>query len=192
MSSRTADLAWIINSGDLSNFLTKPLSIVKYFFSQDMADKILNILFLAAELFIFISLFRPVFFWQLDLVLLFSFCFAVALAVLLYFLINFMLGILGFWTNQVWAARFLLMTMIDLLAGNLFPLDILPAPVFLLFKILPFNLLVYFPAEVYLGRLSLEQILGGFGAQAIWMAVFVFFLRYFWKKGLLRYNAEGR
>ena len=108
MSSRTADLAWIINSGDLSNFLTKPLSIVKYFFSQDMADKILNILFLAAELFIFISLFRPVFFWQLDLVLLFSFCFAVALAVLLYFLINFMLGILGFWTNQVWRPGFCL------------------------------------------------------------------------------------
>src|SRR3989339_1859581 len=59
LATRSIDLAGIINSGDLSNILVKPISNFWYWLSRDLADKILNILFASAELSILFVLLRP-------------------------------------------------------------------------------------------------------------------------------------
>ena len=192
MASRTVDLSWMINSGDLSNLILKPLSVIRFFFSEDLADKLLNTIFLVVEIAFFSLLFRPYLFWQNQPIRLFSFMLAVVLAIVLYFLINFLLGTLGFWTNQVWAARFLYMTVADVLAGSLFPLDIMPKTIFQLFRILPFNWLVFFPNQIYLGRVNQMEVITGFLMQLGWIAVFAFLVNKVWVKGMQKYTAEGR
>lgn len=191
-ASRTIDLSWMINSGDLSNLVTKPLSVIRYFFCQDAADKLLNIIFLGFEVGFFFLLFRPQLFWQSDMARIIWFGLAVALAVVLYFLINFLLGLLGFWTNQVWAARFLYMTIADVLAGSLFPLDILPPSVYSIIRILPFHWLVFFPNQIYLGRISMNEICTGLVIQTAWIVILAWLVKKVWHRGMLKYSAEGR
>jgi ABC-2 type transport system permease protein len=192
MGSRTADLSWEINSGDISILLLKPISLFKYYFSQDIADKLLNFLFLFIELSLFIVLFHPGFLVQNQPIYWLLFLVAVGLAIILFFFINFFLGLLGFWTNQVWAARFLFMMTSSLLAGSLFPLDILPGFWRFLLNLIPFSRLIYFPNQVYLAKLTVLEIFQGFGIQLLWIGFFAWLTFTFWKKGLRKYTAEGR
>lgn len=190
LSSRTVDLAGIINSGDLSQILLKPVAMFRYWLAQDMADKLLNILFSMTEIVILLLLFKP------DLTVptvhgLILFSLFLPLALGLYFFINFLFGSLGFWTPEVWAPRFLLFVLLSFVAGNMFPLDILP---FWLVKIIywtPFPYLVYFPTQALLGRLPDRQIYEGLAVTVIWMMGMYLIVRYVWNKGLKNYNAEG-
>ncbi|TAL40025.1 MAG: hypothetical protein EPN89_20185, partial [Methylovulum sp.] len=49
-SSRTIDVSNVIHSGDLSLYLVKPLNFFLNWFSRDIADKLLNLIFSACEL----------------------------------------------------------------------------------------------------------------------------------------------
>src|SRR5690242_16525891 len=50
MGSRTADLGWMINSGYLTIPLMRPLSIFRFLFTRDMADKLFNMTFIFFEI----------------------------------------------------------------------------------------------------------------------------------------------
>lgn len=190
LSSRTIDLTGIINSGDLSQILLKPVAMFRYWFSQDMADKLLNILFSITELGLLWLLFRP------NLMIpsthgLVLFGLFLLLALGLYFFINFLFGSLGFWTPEVWAPRFLLFVLLNFVAGNMFPLDILPLFLVKIIYWTPFPYLVYFPTQALLGRLPDSQIYAGLAAGAVWVIGMYLIVKYVWNRGLRVYHAEG-
>lgn len=191
-SSRTIDVAEEIVRGDLSLYLLRPISYFKYWFTRDVADKVLNIGFTLAEISLIILIFKPPLFFQTSPAFLLAFLAAIALAVILYFFISFLLGLIGFWSPEGWAPRFLFIVSIEFFAGGLFPLDVLPTGLFRLFQVLPFGYLLYFPANIYLGRLSLGQMFVGFATAGFWILVFAYAVYGVWQKGLKIYAAEGR
>ena len=88
LSTRTADIAQDINSGNLSNFLIKPVNYFAYWFSRDIGDKAMNILFLFFELLLIVLLLKPPIFIQTDPSLLILFLVATAIAVIMHFFIG--------------------------------------------------------------------------------------------------------
>jgi ABC-2 type transport system permease protein len=99
-----------------------------------------------------------------------------------------------FWYYQYngWAQRFLSFVLIESLAGSLFPLDILP-PVFAkLTLLLPTAYFIYYPMQIYLGRLPLAGIITGFAILIIWIIILYNLSQYLWHKGLKVYGAYGR
>ena len=191
-SSRTIDLAGVIQSGDLTNILIKPVSILKFWFSKDLADKILNIGFSLIAIGLIVSLVKPLFFIQLNPVYIILFIFSVGLALLLYFLINFLLSLIGFWTPEVWAPRFLFSILINFFAGGLIPLDVFPEAVCFLFQLTPFPYLLFNPVTIYLGKVHWLTGAGMIFINLVWIGVFYLAVQYIWQKGLLVYQAEGR
>lgn len=192
LSSRSIDLAGVINSGDLSNILIQPISNFWYWFSRDVADKILNIIFSIGELALLYFILRPPLFFPLVLPVILVLSVVLFLSTFLYYLINYLFGLLGFWTPQTWGARFVLFVVLQFVAGNMFPLDVLPAALLRVLNLTPFPYLIYFPTQVYLGRLSFPQIGSGLIATALWIVSFSVIVKLAWKRGLARYNAEGR
>lgn len=190
-ATRSIDLAGIINSGDLSQLLIKPLNHFAYWFSRDMADKALNILFSIAELILLFLLLRPPLVIPNFAVLAPIVLLVVPLSTLLYFYINYFFGILGFWTPQVWAPRFLLFVVLQFVAGSLFPLDVLPMWLQRGLAWTPFPYLLYFPTQIMLGRLDGSQITQGSIALAFWTLTFYLIVRAAWSSGLKAYAAEG-
>ena len=81
---------------------------------------------------------------------------------------------------------------LEFLAGTAFPLDIFPQSVTALLKLLPTSYLIYFPAQIYLGRLGSEEIVQGLIIMLLWLGILVFLSRIIWKKGLQIYGAYGR
>lgn len=191
-STRTHEIAENINNGDLSYFLTKPFGYFKYWFSRDIGDKAMNLAFSLVEFILFVLILRPDIFIQTNLFYILMFFTSLLLAIVLMFFIGCLMSMIGFWSPEVWAPRFIFYTLVSFFAGSLFPLDILPAPLFNFLKLLPFTYLQYFPIKVYLGQLSLVEILQGFGVVIVWVLIAYFSLSFVWKKGLKMYTASGR
>lgn len=192
LASRTVAVGEEINEGNLSNFLIRPINYFLYWFAKDLGDKAMNIIFSLGELTILFLVLRPPFFIQTDLKYLF-FCFvAIILGVVLFFFFNFLLGLIGFWSPEVWAPRFIFIILLSFFAGSFFPLDILPAPIFNIFQYLPFPYLLYFPLKIYLGQLALNKIFFGLLISITWTFLIYGIVRFVWQKGLKLYAAEGR
>lgn len=191
-STRTHEIGENINNGDLSIFLVRPIKYFGYWIARDVGDKLMNILFSIVEIGILVFLLAPPLFIQTDPTMLFLTVCTVLLATILYFLISANLGLVGFWSPDVWAPRFVFFVAVSFFAGGLFPLDILPKPVFELFSLTPFPYVMYFPLKIYLGQLSMWEIYKGVGISLLWTILLVFILRFIFSKGLRLYTAVGR
>lgn len=192
LASRSIDLAGVINSGELSNIIIRPISNLWYWLSRDAADKALNLIFSAAEIFLLIILLRPPLSWPDPSYAVISLLLILPLSTLLYYFINYLFGLTGFWTNEVWAPRFLLMVVLQFFAGLMFPLDVLPENIRNFAAWTPFPYLVYFPARVILGKAGGWEIAWGITATAAWTMIFVILAEVVWRRGLRAYGAEGR
>ncbi|OGH19211.1 MAG: hypothetical protein A2868_01785 [Candidatus Levybacteria bacterium RIFCSPHIGHO2_01_FULL_40_15b] len=192
ISSRTYEVGDHINSGNLSNFLIRPINYFGYWFARDLGDKAMNIVFSASELTILFFILKPPLFIQSDISLIMLTLVSCAFALVLYFIINFLLGSIGFWSPEVWAPRFIFITVLTFFSGGLFPLDILPKPIFSALSLLPFTYLLFFPLKIYLGQLATYEIIRGILISSVWIVILSQVLRFVWQRGLRVYTAYGR
>ncbi|OGG08570.1 hypothetical protein A2154_00340 [Candidatus Gottesmanbacteria bacterium RBG_16_43_7] len=192
LSTTTVDIGNKINQGDLSNYLVKPICFVCFYFSRDMADKLLNLICGIFEVGIFILILNPPLAFQPDLFVTSTFLVAAGIGAVLYFYFSLLIGFIGFWSTEVWAPRFLSLTIMEFFAGTLFPLDILPQSLYTISQVLPFHYFIYFPIKVYLGQLTQTEILAGLTVSVGWVILLLLLTRYIWSKGLKIYQAEGK
>ena len=191
-SNRSFAIGEEINSGMLSNYLIKPINYFMYWFSRDIGDKAMNIAFVIVEISLLIILLKPELFIQTNISYFLLATIAIVLAIIAYFILNALLEMIGFWTSEVWAPRFIFMIVITFLAGGLFPLDLAPKSIYTILQFLPFTYLLYFPVKIYLGQIPQDQIFAGFAILIFWSFVLVLILKYMWSKGLKVYTAYGK
>lgn len=192
LSTRTQAVGDEINQGNLSNYLIKPINYFLYWLFKDLGDKAMNIAFSIVELSILFIILNPPVFIQTNFNFLSAFLFATALSLVMYFFISILLGFVGFWSSEVWAPRFIFLVSIGFFSGVYFPLDILPQPIFQMFKLLPFSYLIYFPLKIYLGQLSYSLIFTGLGTMVFWIMILYLLVKFVWNRGLKIYTAQGR
>lgn len=191
-ASRSIDLAGVINSGDLSNILIKPWQNFWYWISCDIADKSINTIFSTVEISLIFILLRPTLALPPLTPLLLLGLFLVAASTFLYYLINYLFGLLGFWTPDIWAPRFLLLVVMQFTAGGMFPLDVLPQTFQKIIGLTPFPYLIFYPTQAVLGNLDIRTLLNSIGITLAWSAVFLVIVSVAWKRGLAAYGAEGK
>lgn len=192
LSSRSYGVGDHITSGDLSNYLVRPINYLAFWFAQDIGDKVMNISFAIFELAALFLILKPPVFIQTDPSFLALAVVSSVIAIFLYFFLNFLIGLVGFWSPEVWAPRFIFIILITFFAGGLFPLDILPETIYEIAKFLPFTYLIYFPIKIYLGQLSAVQIYSGLAVAIIWVAILYLVVKFVWQRGLKIYTAYGR
>lgn len=192
LSSRTQEIGDNINNGDLSIFLLRPVSYFHYWFFRDIGDKGMNIFLSIIELSLLFLVLHPPIFLQTNSIYLLLTIIAILEGIFLYFFISTLLGLLGFWSTEVWAPRYIFSILVSFFAGGLFPLDILPKNIQVSFQLLPFANLLYFPLKIYLGQLNYNQLLFGFCVGTFWIIGLWLLVKLVWYKGLMVYSAEGR
>ncbi len=193
-SARSVDVPGEISEGSLTNYLVKPLKYFQYWFVRDASSKALNFLFSIVEFAILYFIFRPSLVFQSDFLYIFLFLVSLLIANYLIFVIRFLVTSITFWIAEMgWGGQFLFMVVItEFLSGSVFPLDIFPIIWQKAFYLTPFPYLIFFPLQVYLGKISLPVILNGIFVSVMWSIVLSYALKYIWRKGLKVYGAEGR
>jgi ABC-2 type transport system permease protein len=194
MSSPSSDnIGGEISSGDLGNYLVKPMHYLRYWFCRDLSSKLLNICFASIELMLLYLLLKPALHLSLNEVTIFSFFISLIIAVVLYFLISSLTRFVSFWSPEnTWPVAFLLSVIIELVSGGIFPLDILPDNIQHIMMFTPFPYLLYYPIAILIGKIEGIQILHVLLLGLCWVGLMMLITQYVWSKGLRIYASEGR
>lgn len=98
---------------------------------------------------------------------------------------------LAFWTTRVYSIHEFYYALILLFSGQFVPLTLMPTFIQNVAQYLPFQLLIYYPIQLILGKLSQAQIVQGYIVGSIWLVIAIVLFNWMWRNGVKRYSAVG-
>jgi ABC-2 type transport system permease protein len=180
-----------IKDGNISQFLLKPIDYLRYRLALFLAGRVSYIAVAAVPVTLLILFFREHFVWPATAVTCLAFAVSVGLTAMLQFFISYAMAMLAFWVLEVSTFIFILFAFEYIASGHLFPLDILPPGVRDVLFLTPFPYQLYFPASVYLGKVTGAELWKGLLIQMAWVFAAYFLARFAWARGIRKYAAAG-
>lgn len=170
----------MVESGNLSLYLTRPLSLYWYLFNYNLGLQTpLLLLYLILLLFLVKSA-GPVFLLLIYLLL----------SSLMFFSLMMVLAMLSFWLINMWPLRSGINAVYLLLGGLYFPLNLL-GPVYQYLKYNPFSLVTYFPARLLTGTTDQRDFFTNCLAVCCWLLLSVLLGKALFKKGIKTFEGAG-
>jgi len=115
----------------------------------------------------------------------------VMVAMVFYFQIAMVIGLLSFWIYEISSWYYTLTFAIEFLAGGLFPLTLLPESVSNICRYMPFQYMIYFPARTLLMGTDRTEVIRYFYVIVPWIVGLGILLEVLWKNGLKHYELIG-
>lgn len=177
-------------SGDLTLDLIRPVSIFTIELSRAVALRIAGVIFELVPLLIVYGLLVPQDF--ISPLSLLKFAVSAVLAFLLFFAINFLIGMSANVLQNSSAASAVKHVVVAGLGGSLIPLDFFPAPAAAVLRELPFASLFYWPVRFFLAvdpgwAIFAKRSLIAF----LWVALFFALDMGLWKRSIKRFSGAG-
>jgi ABC-2 type transport system permease protein len=116
---------------------------------------------------------------------------AMTLGFFIGFLLSATIASLAFWTTRVESVHEFYLALLLLFSGEFVPLTLMPELVQDIARCLPFQLFIYHPIQMILGKLSTAQIVQGYVMGVVWLVVAIVLFRWVWRKGIERFSAVG-
>jgi len=180
-----------IREGNISQFLLKPVDYLWYRMCLFFSGRIAFISMAAVPLAVFVFCFRQYFLVPPDALTFGVFLFSLVLTALLQFFISFAMAMLAFWLLEISTFIFILFAFEYLASGHLFPLDVLPPGIKQILFLTPFPYQLYFPIQIYMGKVAGADLWSGLVIQGLWVFVAYGFARFMWRRGVRKYAAFG-
>lgn len=174
-----------IRQGTIDSDLLKPIHLQTHMLMRDFSMKLAKLLQFTLPTLLLFSLLTQLFYLPaLPNLLLFLVSTLLAYGVL--FSINFLFGLLCFYTLSIENISFCYTAVVSFLAGQMVPLWMFPGWAQTIVNLLPFRCIFDVPISIYIGRVSLQQGLMDMGLQAFWLAALAIWGRLAWR-GVRRY-----
>jgi len=180
-----------IKDGKISQFLLKPIDYLRYRLCLFAASRLVYTAAAILPTAGFLWFQRDAFLGPASGLHFAAFILSLALTALLQFFISFTMALLAFWVLEVATFIFILFAFEYIAGGHMFPLDMLPPAILSLLNLTPFPYMLYFPVQVYLGRLDGSVLAHGLLIQACWVAASYILARVVWGRGIRHYSAVG-
>jgi ABC-2 type transport system permease protein len=178
-----------IRYGKISHWLLQPMSPIFHALSQEIAGKVVFMLFSVPITGLLALVIRPQF--NLSWTQALWFLPAIVLAWILRFFWGYWLALLAFWVTRADSLLALQDSLIFLLGGHLAPFALLPPGMQTLARLLPFRYMSAFPVEVLTGQLGVQETLTGLAIQLGWTVLAIVLYRWVWTRGIRHYEAVG-
>jgi ABC-2 type transport system permease protein len=191
MPGLAGGIALQIRNGEIKKYLIQPVDLIGFLLLMRVAHKLVyyGIAILPfALVFYLCSDYFPG--WPPAEVMA-AYIVSLVLSFLLGFFLEGTIGMIGFWFLEVSSLLFVYMLFNFFFSGHMFPLDMLPEPWNTLFQLIPLQYLAYFPAAVFLQKISGPDLWIGLAIQAAWVAFFVVACRATFRRGIMRYSGFG-
>ena len=180
-----------IKDGNISQFLLKPIDYLSYRLCLYGAGRLVFTACAILPVAIFLFVQRANFVLPHDLATVGWFALSLVFTALLQFFMSFTMALLAFWVLEVSTFIFILYAFEYIASGHLFPLDILPTGVLKILNLTPFPYQLFFPVNIYLGRVSGPELHAGLFIQAGWVVATYLLARFVWSRGIKKYSAVG-
>jgi len=186
------NLQMLIHIGKFTTFLLRPISHLLYALAQKIGHRILGLII---EFIPIVALFSLVFRINLVPQNLFWALLSVSLSFLLFFLVNYCVGLSAFWLTKTNGIRRMFMLLRDICAGSFLPLLFFPDFLQNILFFLPFQFISYVPIRVFIGSyqlagrsFSIPEIVG---LQAVMVVVVFGLTRLLWRSGIRKFTGVG-
>ncbi len=105
--------------------------------------------------------------------------------------LDFFIGLMAFWTFNVWGLGYAKIAILDILAGTIIPLTLFPEWLRRIAMLLPFKDMAYTPLAIYVGQISGSAIWTSILIQFGWGIGLVLLTRLVWIKARRRIEIQG-
>jgi ABC-2 type transport system permease protein len=112
-------------------------------------------------------------------------------AFFLIFSLDFLIGLMAFWTFSVWGLGYAKIAVVNILAGTIIPLSLFPDWLRRIVLILPFKGMAYTPLAIYVGEIEGSAIWTNILGQLAWGIGLVLLTRLLWLKARRRIEIQG-
>ncbi|MDE6642184.1 MAG: ABC-2 family transporter protein [Acetatifactor sp.] len=179
-----------IQSGSIATELLLPVSIHGRMLADNLGNALFQLFFhfvpaVAVSVF-FIGIAVPA-----GSVMLLLFCFSALLGYAVLWTISFVAQMFSFWLINIWSIVTIKNSLIKVLSGSMIPLWFMPDWMQGVIHFTPFSSIYFMPVQIYLGQLSLPEILRGFLMQLFWIAFLFSLGMLLWKKGQKKLVVQG-
>ena len=179
------ELQEMIRSGQLSNYLLRPVSVIEFVYIRGMAPKLL-IAGVCLTLGMGVGLF-----FHMSPVRIMGAMLMALIGNVLHYQIGAALSTTAFLWEEAYSFLMVKNMLVSLLSGELIPLNLFPKNMQWMWKITPFYLYVFGPTQYALGHWSHTYFLGQLAWSALWLLAGWAFIRVTWALGMGRYLSLG-
>ena len=155
----------LIQRGDIIINLIKPIGFIKYQFFVRIGNFIWIFVFCSIPMIItgaVLGLALP-----FSIIHFFVFLLSIGLALIITFLIEFILAIISFYTVSSWGIHLFKQAVMAFFSGALIPISFMPDALETVVNILPFRGIVEIPINIYMGNINIIEIL----TQVLWCII---------------------
>jgi ABC-2 type transport system permease protein len=191
MPGLASSIATQIRNGEIKKFLIQPVDLIGFLLLMRVAHKLVYYGVALVPFALAFFLFRGFFSGWPPASVLLVFTISLVQAFILGFFLEATIGMIGFWFLDVSSLLFVYMLFNFFCSGQMFPLDILPAPWNTIVQALPLQYMAYFPAAVFLEKISGPAMWQGLAVQTAWIVFFIVACRVAFNRGVRRYSAYG-
>src|SRR6185503_17891482 len=162
MPGLASGIARQIRDGEIKKFLIQPIDLIGFLLLMRIAHKLVyyGVALIPFALVFYVC--RGYFPGWPPAGVIIAFITSLVFAFLLGFFMEATIGMIGFWFLEVSSLLFVYMLFNFFLSGHMFPLDMLnslPQPFRAIIWIIPLNYLAYFPAAVFLQKITGPELL---------------------------------
>ena len=181
-----------IRDGTVKKYLIQPIDMLGFLLLYRIAHKLVYYVVAIAPFALVFYVCGDFFPDQpLDLPTLLAYVTSLLLAFLLGFFLEATIGMIGFWFLDVSSLLFVYMLFNFFFSGHMFPIDMLPHEWRVVVELIPLQYLAYFPAAVFLRKVTDAALIRGLWVQLGWVVFFMVTSRVAFHYGVRRYSGYG-
>ncbi len=181
------ELDSLINNGDLITYLARPVNYAAFKFSQTIfVSAVQTGLGCASFLLVTFLLNLDVSYKGADWL---AFIPLIIMALMIIFLLDFLVGILAFWLGRIESIRIVYLLLLRLVSGALVPISFFPQKIQAVLSLMPFQYMYYVPISIVVGAETAASMT--YVVPFVWICLLALVLKYAWSKGLARFEIQG-
>ena len=180
-----------VYSGEVGQQMVRPMNLLAQHAAMEFGEKLFRFLTCILPCIIIAKLvFHALLFPETLMDLLF-FLLSALFGNIIFMLLNTILGYTAFWLGNVWYIHWFLTASMYVFGGEMIPLWFLPDKLNMITWFMPFRGVLFVPMEMYLGRLSMNQIILNLGLQVLWIFVLFLLERFVWYHAQKKIVVQG-
>jgi len=179
-----------LNDGSIVNEFLKPVNFKARILAEDLGTIAFKLIFNFTPALIITAL---VFEMNAPVNLASTLLFVLSTALVFFVLWNlsFIIQTASFWLVNVWSISTIKNVFVNVLSGAMLPLWFMPKKVVSIIKFTPFDSIYLTPVQIYLGKITGNEIAINFLRQVIWIAILYLIGEIMWRCGQKKLIVQG-
>ncbi len=186
MPGLASSIARDIRDGTIKKYLLQPVDMLGFLLMTRLAHKLVYYGVAVVPFALVFWICRDYFSGWPDAWTMAAFIASLLMSFLLGFFLEATLGMIGFWFLEVSSLLFVYMLVSFFFSGQMFPPEIMPSYWPMVMKIIPLQYLAYFPAAVFLHKVTGAELAWGLAAEVFWVVFFYMTARTMFHYGVRR------